>query len=357
MNINELVKKTLDTSLLDIYRFLERKHKRNSSKDSQETKNALTTEQKQWLKEMREDSKEVGPPFKPSQQWQGLVERFERMFSEQGIQNPENQDYNLSFSGFALGDRRLHRYVCWMYRSLLSKRDSLGLLSKLEATCKEDRGFGYKMEDTFLSLDLLFSIDDFYGLYELNPAVATEPIIVADLGAGWGRLGYVLHKVNPRCTYIVFDLPEILLVSQSYLPTLLQDTVVRKYDKNRTVPRFNREILRDAGIWFILPQDILRFDASSIDMIVNIASFQEMPVEYVAEYFKYFSTIAAGGHCFLRQLRDGKSHGHALDQIPGFNQYPFLSNWERKFLRSSTLSDEFFEVGFTIPPIHPALPK
>ena len=76
------------------------------------------------------------------------------------------------------------------------------------------------MDSQTLSLDLLFSIDDFYNLYEINPKIAHEPIVVAELGAGWGRLGYVLRKVNPRATYIVFDLPEVLLISQTYLPTL-----------------------------------------------------------------------------------------------------------------------------------------
>jgi len=349
IDAKRFARKILDTSFLDIYRFLN--SKRSSS--SQKWENRLLDEQQHLLDVMRQDSEKIVPPFKPSQQWQMLVDRFELLFYKEGIQNPEHQGYNLSFSGFALKDPRLYRYVCWMYRSLLAKRDSLGLLEKLEATCKEGFGYGYKMADRLVSLDLLFSIDDFYGLYELNKSVATAPIIVAELGAGWGRLGYVLRSVNPKCTYVVFDLPEILLICQSYLPTLLKNPRVRGYDVNRTVSRFSAEKLLEADLWFLCPQDIVRFDTGSINMIVNIASFQEMPKEYVAEYFRYFSTVANGGHCFLRQLRDGKSHGHNLDQIPGLADYPFPAEWKRNYLRSSTLSDEFFEAGFTIPPSTP----
>jgi len=347
MRTFDIVRKVLDISLLDILRIINRRFPIRVSHSMPSIEYCLSDYQIQLLEEMRRDVEHAGPPFKPSLRWrQELTGLFEKLFRIEGIQNPEDQEYNLRFSGFAPSDIRLHRYICWMYRSLLAKRDSLGLLSRLQATCKEGRGYGYRMENNFLSLDLLFSIDDFYGLYELNPAVATDPLIIADLGAGWGRLGYVLNHVNPQCTYIVFDLPEILLISQTYLPTLFPNIVIQNYEQSRLLDRFKKQSLKSAHMWFLGPQDILKFDTASIDMIVNIGSFQEMPVDYISQYFRHFSRVAAGGCCFLRQLRDGKSQGQCLDDF-----YQFPNYWKRRFLRSSTLSDEFFEAGFEIPPI------
>ena len=96
-----------------------------------------------------------------------------------------------------------------------------------------------------------------------------------------------------------------------------------------------------------------QFEPSSIDYFVNIVGFQEMPAADVQEYMKYFSVLAAGGYCYLRQLRAGSSHGHRLNEISGLDAYPFPSNWRKIYLRPSTLSDEFFETGFEIPQVAP----
>ena len=137
-------------------------------------------------------------PLHPQVIGKKLQLAFDALFRREGIDNPEEQSYNLRFSGFARSDPRLHRYVCWMYYQNLKKRDQLDLLTRLKATCKVEDGFAYLFEGKSISLDLLLSIDDFYSLLELVPQVAKEPIVVAELGAGWGRLGYVLCRVNPR---------------------------------------------------------------------------------------------------------------------------------------------------------------
>jgi len=298
---------------------------------------------------MRQDNRGAGPPFSASKHWQMLAAQFENALRSEQLSNPEEQSFNLSFSGFAPTDLRLHRYVCWLYRRALKQRDSLGLLDRLRATCRKGRGFGYEMAGNYLSLDLLFSIDDFYNMYELDPAIACEPLIVAELGAGWGRLGHVLRSVNPRLVYVVFDLPEVLIMSQSYLPLLFPGDRFADYSEGRNVTAFSRDKLLEKNMWFLGPQQMRRFMPASANFVINIASFQEMPVNYVSDYLTLFSDIARGGFCYTRQLCDGKSQGHHFDDISGVGDYPFPSFWEKKYHRLSMLSDEFFEAGFRIP--------
>jgi putative sugar O-methyltransferase len=345
VSIYETIKCSLDISPLQVLRALKRCGFRISKRWGP---GALTTAQSVELQLMRRDNQAAGPPFVASRHWQEVVAFFDNIFFLEGIRNPEEQPLNLRFSGFAPGDERLHRYVCWMYRKLLQPRDSLDLLNSLKATCGTRRGHAYEMESRTLSLDLLLSIDDFYNLYEMDCKIASEPVVVGELGAGWGRLGYVLRKVNPRAVYVVFDLPEVLLISETYLPTLMHGSTFRRYSQNR-LGRHNRHSLMGADLWFFGPQQMAQFDSSSIDYIVNIGSFQEMPVEDVETYIKYFCALAGGGYCYLRQLRSGSSHGHHLNEISGFDKYPFPNYWERIYLRSTMLSDEFFEVGFSIP--------
>ena len=343
---NDTVNRLLDTSPLDIVRLA----RRTFHSPRHGVSKGLDPKQEAELALMRQDLSRAGPPFTPSKHWQEVAGIFDKAFHEEGIANPEEQSYNLRFSGFARSDPRLHRYVCWMYYQQLKKRDHLDLLTTLKAACKVEDGFAYVFEGRIVSLDLLLSIDDFYSLLELMPQVAKEPTVVGELGAGWGRLGYVLCKVNPRCTYVVFDLPEVLVINQNYLPTLLTPCVTTRYEIARTHEQLDRNTLRKSQLWFFGPQHMDRFAPDSVDLIVNIASFQEMPKTYVANYLEYFSRIASRGACYLRQLRSGRSHDHKFDEIEGFDAYPIPAYWDRVFVRTSTISDEFVEAGYRIGP-------
>jgi putative sugar O-methyltransferase len=341
---NDTVHRLFDTSPLDLLRLARRSF--NSPRRGEQK--GLDPKQRAELALMRQDLSHAGPPFTPSSHWQEVVTGFDALFRREGIPNPEEQSYNLRFSGFARSDPRLHRYVCWMYYQNLKKRDQLDLLTRLKATCKVEDGFAYMFEGKSISLDLLLSIDDFYSLLELVPQVAKEPIVVGELGAGWGRLGYVLCRVNPRCTYVIFDLPEVLVISQNYLPALLSTSATTRYETARKHEQLDRSTLEKSQLWFFGPQHMDKFTRGSVDVVVNIASFQEMPKTYVAKYLELFSRIAVRGSCFLRQLRSGKSHGHKFDEIDGFDAYPIPAYWDRVFLRTTTISDEFVEAGYRI---------
>jgi hypothetical protein len=340
-NLSEISRRVLDISPLDCARAVRRRLSHSPRK-------GINASQARDLKLMRNDNEGAGPPFAASLHWQEVNAIFDNIFHREGIRNPEEQRINLRFSGLALGDPRLHRYVCWLYRCILKQRDSFDLLGRLQATCKEERGLGYRFGRELLSLDLLLSIDDFYNLYELNPAIAKEPVVVGEVGAGWGRLGYVLRQVNPQATYIIFDLPEALLISQTYLPCLLGDLTVSPYVESRSVARFSSHLLSQKTLWFCGPQDLTRFDEGTIDYIVNIGSFQEMPEEYVRLYFGLFDNVAGQGYCYLQQLREGRFHNHHLDEIKGLASYPFPKGWDQVYCRPSTLSDEIFEAGFRL---------
>ena len=97
-----------------------------------------------------------------------------------------------------------------------------------------------------------------------------------DLGAGWGRIGHTLMRVNPRVTYVCADLPETLIISQSYLPTTLDNVTSRAYREN-----LKRIDLSEPGLRFIGSHDLPRIPEKSIDVFINIASFQEMKNDQV----------------------------------------------------------------------------
>jgi len=308
----------------------------------------LSQQQTSLLHQLRADNLLAPTPFRTTEHWKEVSRLFEREFYLEGIRDVETQFFNRSFSGFPASDPRLHGYLVYTYFSLLREIDRHGLLGRIPATCPVRPGFAYEIDGCKVSLDLLFSIDEFYSLLEVKPDLISEPIVVADIGAGWGRLGYVIKKANPRAAYVVFDLPEVLLISLSYLPTLLPEVTFQTYLEARNLMELDRETLIKGGLWFLGSQDLLKIIDGALDIVVNIASFQEMTSGQIAEYFELIGRKGAGGILYLKQLWSGMTHGHHFTEIRGYDLYPFPPRWEQVILRNTRFSQHFFETAFRL---------
>ena len=128
LNFREATIRILDISPLKILRAAKRGIDWQLRPDGPR-RSQLTEAQLLELTLMRNDNRRAKEPFVASAHWQEVIGRFEEIFRREGIQNPEEQDLNLSFSGFTMGDPRLHRYVCWMYMSMLQKRELIEFYS------------------------------------------------------------------------------------------------------------------------------------------------------------------------------------------------------------------------------------
>jgi putative sugar O-methyltransferase len=192
---------------------------------------------------------------------------------------------------------------------------------------------------------MLISLDTLLSIGELDERIWTEPVVVADLGSGWGRIGYVLEVVNPRAAYVAIDLPESLLIAQTVLPPLLPQVPVHGYEASREVEAFDRRLLLDGGgIRFCGTHHLPRFAPGSIDVFVNVASFQEMTAPQVAAYLRIAG--ATSRHVYLQQ-RWTRPPSLPPNVIGGLADYPFDPAWTRRFVRPVFFSDLFFEAGFS----------
>ncbi len=184
----------------------------------------------------------------------------------------------------------------------------------------------------------------------VNESIIRDPVVVLDLGAGWGRIGYVLKRVNPRATYIACDLPEALLISSTYLPRLLPDELVHGYEQNRPLDKFTKQaLIAGDGMRFCGAQDLERFQPGSIDFLINVASFQEMTVDQVGAYFALIDK-KLNGILYTQQVWQTPS---VFNVVSGFDDYPWPSRWQRLFARHTTFSDRYFEAAFRVGPLPP----
>ena len=315
----------------------------------------LSPQQQELLAQMREDNRRAGAPFVTTAFWDDETARFEKLFEAAGINGVENEYFNTRFSGLQPDDSKLYRWFLWMYYCAVSKRDVMGLLDRIPVTLAPPEGAAmvhYKsgapvpvsrlesMHGKPVSPDLLFSVDDFYNLCELDPRVATDEIVVADLGAGWGRLGFVLMQANPRAHYVVLDIPETLLIASEHLPHLMKQCSVGHYAQARSLAQFDRATLFGKQLWLLGCHDLPRFAEGSIDVAVNVASFQEMSPDQANAYIDLFDHAALGGSVYLRNAWIGAMSGYRDLRIPG--------SWEPRFERDARATCDMVEAGFRV---------
>jgi len=299
------------------------------------------------LAAMREANSISPSPYRASPIWTDLAAKFDDWFWSEGIDSVETQQMNRFFSSPRPGDPKLLQYACWLYYQNIKNRDTMNLLAKVPCTIPPASDLSFNFEGTTVSWDLLISVDTVYALADAFPAIISEPVVILDLGAGWGRMGYALKKANPLCTYVVCDLPEALLVSSIYLPRLLPGERVLSFPETRNTS-LNALQSPDGGLWFLGTQDLERIPDKSVDYLINIASFQEMTYKQVAEYFAIIDR-KVGGVFFTQQLKNSQTHSYNLGEIKSADDYPFREDWTKLFYRDATFSDLYFETAYFIP--------
>lgn len=309
----------------------------------------FTPEQQKLLALMRRDNAVSNAPFQATRLWVEANKDIEDKLHSEGIGAVESQWMNELYSSPPPDRFNVLRYAAWMLYEKVKSRDRLGILERVPATVKQGSGREFLFEGCYVSWDLLISIDALYSIGEVDDSLFTKPVVVLDLGAGWGRIGYVLKSMNPNCVYVICDLPETLLVSSTYLPRLLPSERIHTYYENREVGEFSKELLRsEGGVRFCGAQDLARFSDKSIDFFINIASFQEMSLEQVKQYFEIIDRKVEGP-LYLQQYWRGREVGLTGHEISGFDSYPFLSHWKRCYVRNTSFSNLYFEAAYIIP--------
>ena len=258
----------------------------------------LTQGQSDLLARMREANRQSGPPFATLDHWERVHQEFDGWFDAFGIGVVEEQAYNCHYASYPPSysaywcyaaymnpryynpdNTKCYSDACHLLYDIVKGKDRWGLLNRVETGLPPDATRYIVIEGKRYSWDVLISLDSLLYIAARWPRILEGPCLVADLGAGWGRMGFVLKQANPQVTYVDFDLPESLLIASEYLSTIMPGERFHLYDDTRDVP-----IERDGGVWLLPAQDLALVPDGAIDCFVNIASFQEMTKEYIDLY-------------------------------------------------------------------------
>ena len=134
--------------------------------------------------------------------------------------------------------------------------------------------------DNEVSLDYLLAAEEIIFLNKTLLQSST----VCEIGAGYGRSAHSIISNYNIEKYIVVDLPEMLEISKTYLKTVLPK---RKFQK----------------LTFVADNDLS--SVPEVDLVLNIASMQEMPRRVVLNYLGwiannssfFFTKNAMGKYC------------------------------------------------------------
>ncbi|MBU4356335.1 MAG: putative sugar O-methyltransferase [Proteobacteria bacterium] len=157
--------------------------------------------------------------------------------------------------------------------------------------------------------------------------------VVAELGAGYGRLAYFCLRDLTKFTYIDFDLPETLCLAAYYLMKIWPDKKVLLYGEEE----FNYQSHDKYDLIFMPPQCIEQIGQNTVNLFINAFSLGEMTkktamnyVTFISQSTNYFFHINHDN--YPRSVSDGKKgplgHEYSLPEkyFKKIFRYPDIGN-------------------------------
>lgn len=238
-----------------------------------------------------------------------------------------------------VGPRQLRVYKLFvgMLWELARRQDWSGMSSRLEEP-ELGHPIDIRRDGRRISQDLANSIREYCAALSRDRDRPVSQRRVAEIGAGYGRLGYVfLH--DPATRYFVFDIPPALYVSQRYLGHLFAG---RKVFRFRSFTDFEsiREELLAADVAFFTPNQLDLFPPEFFDVFVSISTFPEMRLDQVRHYLRAMSTTTSR-YVYLKQWTDWFN---PVDKVRyGAETIRLDDDWELVFDRPDAVQTKFFE--------------
>lgn len=158
---------------------------------------------------------------------------------------------------------------------------------------------------------------------------------VLEIGGGFGGLAYFLLKRSAGVRYVGLDLPENIALQTYYLAKAFPGIKILCYSQAKTLS--SPISWRDHDV-VLLPNFMLPAVASeSIDLVINIRSFAEMPAETIAEYYAQIDRVGKlfFFHENLCKARSGPLHGIPCGEFPRLNNFIEVFNAHSRWPRYS----------------------
>ena len=234
--------------------------------------------------------------------------------------------------------RTLYRLFVALLWDQAMREDVLGLLDRVEEPEVGDP-LRIHHRGRLISQDLANSVREANRLLARLPSGSTPRPIVAELGAGYGRLGFVLVRALPL-RYWVFDIPPALFIAEWYLQKVLPGRRIftfRPFDDFEAV----RAELEVSDVAFFTANQIALLPDASVDAFVNISSLHEMRQPQIDHYLQQMARTARHT-IYLKEWIEFKNL--ADDILITRATYRFPADWRIVHDAPDVVQDRFFEL-------------
>ena len=133
------------------------------------------------------------------------------------------------------------------------------------------------------------------GILE-NLLKSKDKRIIVETGGGYGGLAHHIGQVlGQKATYIIIDLPVMLMFSVSYLILNNHNKDIYIYNSNTFTNDFIENKIFDYD-YLLLPPDALSLlqKLKDVSLVINMMSFQEMTQSQIEEYAKFGCSVLSG---------------------------------------------------------------
>lgn len=146
-----------------------------------------------------------------------------------------------------------------------------------------DVGAGKANMDTLKFYEVLIGMDK-AGVFSKFRGDQPDRRVALEIGSGWGGFAYQFKTLFPNTTYVCVDLPPTMLFSGVYLTTTFPQARVLFYgeegfeEKLRAIKQYD---------FVFMPHFFFQdWKPKSLDLGINMVSFQEMTGAQVEQYIK-----------------------------------------------------------------------
>jgi putative sugar O-methyltransferase len=233
--------------------------------------------------------------------------------------------------------RELYRgYLGLIYEYAL-QRDRSGLLAKLDEPTLGNPIRVYR-KGRLISQDIVNSLRERNSILAAIGADGSTRFTLAEFGAGYGRLGYLLLETT-TCRYFVFDIPPALYLSQWYLTTLFPGRRVFRFRRFERFEEVKDELSR-TDIAFFTPNQLTKFPSGYFDVSVAISSMHEMRHDQIRHYMALLGRTTR----YALYLKQQKGYVNPVDNLViGKDDYPIPFGWAPTNERFDLINPGFFE--------------
>lgn len=232
----------------------------------------------------------------------------------------------------------VHRIYVSLLWGLTNHLDELGLLKKLSEPLV-GAPFLIRRDDAYISQDLCNSYREFQAIVTGSyPDRSANGRVIAELGSGYGRVGYVFGMLSDA-RYCFFDIPPALAIAQTYFERLFPREEIFHFRDFKDFAEIEDELASSRFAFFTANQ-IAKFPDGYFDTFVNISSLHEMTHKQIRHYLAHFDRLTRTS-IYLKQWSVSENDQDKI--VVTSRDYPLPSHWKVAMERQDMVNPGFFE--------------